>query len=153
MKKEKSCGAVIYKIENRIIKYLILHMGLGHNSLCKGHVEENESEEETAYREIKEETSLEVKIDINFRKVITYSPKENVIKDVVFFVAEVISKNSNGGFFLANKKELLFKQGERFKKNDVLAKNPNYFKGQDARNVTYSTGRLCNIAVLRLRLP
>lgn len=93
MKKEKSCGAVIYKIENRIIKYLILHMGLGHNSLCKGHVEENESEEETAYREIKEETSLEVKIDINFRKIITYSPKENVIKDVVFFVAEVISKN------------------------------------------------------------
>ena len=93
MKKEKSCGAVIYKIENRIIKYLILHMGLGHISLCKGHVEENESEEETAYREIKEETSLEVKIDINFRKVITYSPKENVIKDVVFFVAEAISKN------------------------------------------------------------
>ena len=93
MKKEKSCGAIIFKKENGIIKYLILHMGLGHNSLCKGHVENNESEEETAYREIKEETSLDVKIDTNFRKIITYSPKEDVIKDVVFFVAEVISNN------------------------------------------------------------
>ena len=93
MKKEKSCGAIIFKKENGIIKYLILHMGLGHHSLCKGHVENNESEEETAYREIKEETSLDVKIDTNFRKIITYSPKEDVIKDVVFFVAEVISNN------------------------------------------------------------
>ena len=93
MKKEKSCGAIIFKKENGIIKYLILHMGLGHNSLCKGHVENNESEKETAYREIKEETSLDVKIDTNFRKIITYSPKEDVIKDVVFFVAEVISNN------------------------------------------------------------
>lgn len=93
MKKEKSCGAIIFKKENGIIKYLILHMGLGHNSLCKGHVENNESEEETAYREIKEETSLDVKIDTNFRKIITYSPKKDVIKDVVFFVAEVISNN------------------------------------------------------------
>ncbi len=93
MEKEKSCGAVIFKKEDGIIKYLILHMGLGHNSLCKGHAENNESEKETAYREIKEETSLDVKIDTNFRKVITYSPKENVIKDITFFVAEALSKN------------------------------------------------------------
>lgn len=51
---------------------------------------------------------------------------------------------------MANKKELLFKQGDRFDKNDVLAKNPNYFKGKDPRNVTYSTGRLCDIAVASL---
>lgn len=87
--KEKSCGAVIYKVENEEIYFLILKMGLGHNSLCKGHVENNESEIETAYREIKEETSLNVTIDTNFRKVITYSPKEGVIKDVVFFVAKM----------------------------------------------------------------
>lgn len=93
MKKEKSCGAVIYKIENNEIKYLILHMRLGHLSSCKGHVEKNETEEETAYREINEETGLEVKIDTGFKKIITYSPKENTIKDVIFFIAEVLSKN------------------------------------------------------------
>lgn len=51
---------------------------------------------------------------------------------------------------MANKKELLFKQGERFKKNDVLAKNPNYFKGTNPMDITYSTGRLCQIAVANL---
>ena len=51
---------------------------------------------------------------------------------------------------MANKKELLFKQGQRFNKDDVLAKNPNYFKGNTGKNVTYSTGRLCNIAVANL---
>lgn len=64
-------------------------MGLGHISLTKGHVEKGESEKETAEREILEETSLSPEIDTNFRKVITYSPKEDVIKDVIFFVAKL----------------------------------------------------------------
>lgn len=92
--KEKSCGAVIYKLDKNTndLVFLILHMNLGHYSLCKGHVEkEDNNEEATARREIKEETSLDVNIDTNFREVITYSPKEGVIKDVVFFVAEDIS--------------------------------------------------------------
>lgn len=92
--KEKSCGAVIYKLDKNTNKlvFLILHMNLGHYSLCKGHVEkEDKNEEDTARREIKEETSLDVLLDTNFKEVITYSPKEGVIKDVVFFVAEDIS--------------------------------------------------------------
>ncbi len=91
---EKSCGAIIYKVNknDKSLSFLILYMNLGHFSLCKGHVEkEDKDEEDTARREIKEETSLDVKIDTNFREVITYSPKEGVIKDVVFFVAEDIS--------------------------------------------------------------
>ena len=55
--KEKSCGAVIYKVENGKVYYLLLKMNYGHTSLCKGHQEEGESDEETAIREIKEETS------------------------------------------------------------------------------------------------
>jgi bis(5'-nucleosidyl)-tetraphosphatase len=89
MNKEKSCGAVIYTIKNNRIYFLLSKMGLGHISLTKGHVEESESEKETAEREILEETSLKPEIDTNFRKVITYSPKEDVIKDVVFFVAKL----------------------------------------------------------------
>ncbi len=94
MKKEKSCGAVIYKVIDKKIYYLLSIMSLGHISLTKGHVENHETEEETAQREIFEETSLHPEIDTNFRKVITYSPKKGVSKDVVFFVAK-----TNENFF------------------------------------------------------
>lgn len=88
MKKEKSCGALIYSFdEQNNIVYLVEHMTLGHISLCKGHVENNETEKETALREIKEETSLNVELDMNFRHKITYSPYPDIIKDVYFFVA------------------------------------------------------------------
>ncbi len=86
MIREKSCGAVIYKLEKEKILFLIEYMSLGHISLVKGHVENNESEEETALREIEEETNLHVKLDTSFRKVITYSPYIGIIKDVVFFI-------------------------------------------------------------------
>ena len=60
MTREKSCGAVVYKIENDDIRILIEKMKLGHYSIPKGHVENNETEIETALREIKEETNLDV---------------------------------------------------------------------------------------------
>ena len=88
MIKEKSCGAVVYKKEEGKIYVLIEEMKAGHYSIPKGHVENNETEIETALREIKEETNLEVNLDSNFREVVSYSPYEGCIKDVVFFVAE-----------------------------------------------------------------
>lgn len=87
MKKEKSCGAVVYKKEQNQIYILIEQMRLGHYSIPKGHVENNETEIETAIREIQEETNLEVLLDSDFREVVSYSPYEGCIKDVVFFVA------------------------------------------------------------------
>ena len=89
MKKEKSCGAVVYKKENNEIFILLLKHNAGHWSFPKGHVEEDETEQQTALREIKEETNLDVTIDNGFRKVSTYSPKEGVMKDVIFFVSEL----------------------------------------------------------------
>lgn len=91
MKKEKSCGAVVIKKENDELKFLIIRQTDGYWGFPKGHVEENETEEETSIREIKEETNIDVEIDNKFRKVITYSPKEGVIKDVVFFIGKAIS--------------------------------------------------------------
>lgn len=93
MKKEKSCGAVVYKNNKGERLYLVEKMKLGHYSLVKGHVEKNETESQTALREIKEETNLDVILDVNFRKISTYSPFKDVIKDVVFFVAEAISND------------------------------------------------------------
>ena len=91
MKKEKSCGAVVIKKEENNIKFLIIEQHDENWHFPKGHVEEGETEEETAKREIKEETNIDVEIDTNFREVITYSPKEGVIKDVVFFIGKATS--------------------------------------------------------------
>ena len=90
MIKEKSCGAIIYEVRDEIM-FLILKQVQGHYTFSKGHVESGEDEVETAKREIKEEVNLEVLIDTSFRKVNTYSPSANIIKDVVYFLAEPIT--------------------------------------------------------------
>ena len=88
MNKEKSCGAVVFRQNENELLYLIVMHNKGHFSFPKGHVEKGETEEETAIREIKEETNIDVEIDSGFRRVNTYSPKPKVIKDVVFFVGK-----------------------------------------------------------------
>ena len=87
MKKEKSCGIVVFDGD----KVLLVFHNLGHYGIPKGHVEKGETEEETAVREVKEETNCDAKIIPGFREVITYSPKPNVMKDVVFFVGEALT--------------------------------------------------------------
>lgn len=88
---EKSCGAiVIHKFEN---EYKALLIGFTHaNKLNwgfpKGHVENNESEHETAKREIKEETGLEVEFIGNFREHTYFSCKKGVTQEVVYFGAK-----------------------------------------------------------------
>ena len=86
MKYEKSCGAVIFDGD----KVLVIQQVKGHWGFPKGHVEEGETEVETAIREIKEETNLDVEIDETHRYVETYSPEEGIEKDVVFFIAKKI---------------------------------------------------------------
>lgn len=84
---EKSCGAIIIRKNQGKIETLLIQMWGGHWSFPKGHVEGEETEVQTAIREIKEETNLDVTIDTRFREVSTYSPKTNVMKDVIFFIA------------------------------------------------------------------
>ena len=88
---EKSCGAVIFTEVDGIRQYLIELMQKGHYSICKGHVEKNELEHQTAEREIVEETGLSVEFIDGFRETIEYSPYDNCIKTVVFFLARTYS--------------------------------------------------------------
>lgn len=87
MKQEKSCGAIILREQKKKNETLLVKHVKGHWAFAKGHVEANETEEETALREIKEETGLEVRLDTNFRTTVRYSPMEGVEKEVVYFLA------------------------------------------------------------------
>lgn len=93
MKYEKSCGAVIYTVQKGTRLYLVEQMQKGHVSLCKGHVEKDETELQTAEREIREETGLDVEFVEGFRKVIAYSPSTDCMKTVVFFLAHAEHTN------------------------------------------------------------
>lgn len=88
--KEKSCGCIIFKYDEEKLLFLVIKQTLGHFSFPKGHVEESESEKDTALREVKEETGFDISFVGNFREVITYCPKPGVLKDVVFFLGNVI---------------------------------------------------------------
>ncbi len=86
---EKSCGAVIYKLENAQPLFLLIkNTHARHWSFPKGHIEGNESERRTALREIKEETGLQVRFVNGFRQYCEYTPFANVKKHVVMFLAE-----------------------------------------------------------------
>ena len=91
---EKSCGAVIFRREGQKTLFLIIKNKKGKNwGFAKGHVELGESETETALREVREETGLNVQIIPGFRTVSRYSLWNHANKQVVFFLAE--SKESH----------------------------------------------------------
>lgn len=90
MEKEKSCGAIVINKNNKI---LLVHHNAGHWDFPKGHIENRETEEQTAIREVKEETNIDIKINNKYRYTTSYSPKENVMKEVVYFLAQNIDED------------------------------------------------------------
>lgn len=89
MKFEHSAGIIVYKIENHIIQYLLLHSARGFWDYAKGHLEDGETEEQAAERETLEETGLHATIEPDFRKKIEYSFKKGpdiIKKHVTFFI-------------------------------------------------------------------
>ena len=97
MLKEFSCGAVIYKIQNDNPVFLLVNSKRnGKWGFPKGHIENGESEIETARREIFEETGIK-KIEFieNFRKEDVYiisgaagcAKDKTVEKHSIYFLA------------------------------------------------------------------
>ncbi|MFT3950487.1 MAG: NUDIX domain-containing protein [Oscillospiraceae bacterium] len=94
MQNEKSCGGIVYrKYHGNTEILLIKHINSGHWSFPKGHVEDNETEEQTAHREIMEETGIDAMIDTSFRETVSYSPRKDTKKVVVYFIAK--AKNTD----------------------------------------------------------
>lgn len=99
MKEHKSCGLIVFfQNDNAKIEYLLLNYVAGHWDFPKGHIESGESEEETALRELTEETGLskkDVSIWPGFNEEIEYfykSGRELQHKKVSFYLAESKSK-------------------------------------------------------------
>lgn len=88
---EKTCGSVIFRRENGIKKYLLIKNDSGHIGFPKGHVEPNETESQTAEREVYEETGIEVIIDPETRQEYTYKTDNDTIKNCVYFCNEFAS--------------------------------------------------------------
>ena len=96
MKFEKSCGAVVYKYIGDTKAYLTVRSNaFGHWGFPKGHIEAGESEEETAKREVLEETGLHVSLYEGFRTSVEYSPMKGISKEVVFFIGKSLDRDVN----------------------------------------------------------
>ena len=83
-KREKSCGAVVYNPERQL--FLIIKMLNGNWGFPKGHTENQETDIQTAIREVTEETGINIKILDGFKKSIKYIPFPEVLKKVIFFI-------------------------------------------------------------------
>jgi 8-oxo-dGTP pyrophosphatase MutT (NUDIX family) len=89
---EKSCGAIVIYRSDKNYKILLVKNHNGRNfSFPKGHVEKGETEQQTAIREVKEETGLDIEIIDSFREVADYCPFGKIRKRVVFFMAQAFS--------------------------------------------------------------
>ena len=95
---EKACGCIITENE----KILLIRQISGMWGFPKGHIEEGETEEETAIREVKEETNIDVEVDSSKRYVMHYNTDKKNYKEVVLFVAKKV-----GGYLRMQPEEIM----------------------------------------------
>ena len=90
MEYEVSCGAIVFTRKDNEIYFAIVKSLEGFYGFPKGHIEGNETEEETALREIYEEIGIKPQIIAGFRTTDehTIPNKNDVIKRIVYFLAE-----------------------------------------------------------------
>lgn len=89
-KTRKACGAVVYRKRFGRVRFLLIHQIDGSFwGFPKGHVVKGESERETAFREVLEETGLRVRFKRGFCERIHYLTQSSRKKEVVFFLSQV----------------------------------------------------------------
>ena len=95
---DKSCGVVLFNSDKVLLlrHSSISSRGGGHWDFPKGHMDDGETEIQTALRELEEETGIaHINVIDGFRDTITYifsGGREQIGKEVVFFIA--ITKES-----------------------------------------------------------
>lgn len=93
MKKICSAGVIVYRINDGIIEYLLLHYLGGHWDFPKGKMEPGETKQETALRELHEETGVAADLDTEFEESFSYvfRDRDRIVteKTVYFFLSHV----------------------------------------------------------------
>lgn len=115
MNYEKSCGAVLFTAIHGTTKYLLITSLEGIYGFPKGHMEADETEIETALREIYEETHLKVSLIHDFRTTTEYPlpAKKDTLKKVTYFLGTFkdqeieYQKEELSGFCLLSYEEAL----------------------------------------------
>lgn len=104
MVSEKSVGGLIFFEENKKRKYLLLEYKRRNDEkgdhkywdFPKGHVEKDEKETDTLFREIKEETGLEnINLILGFKEKLKYFFKKDgelINKEVIYYLLKSNSK-------------------------------------------------------------
>ena len=91
MQRETSCGAVVFTLCGGERRYVIVRGKKGFFGFPKGHMEAGETEQETALREIMEETGLSVQLIDGFRTEdehpLIREGKPETIKKIIYFAA------------------------------------------------------------------
>ncbi len=98
MKREYSAGIIVYFEHKKCREYLLLHYQSGHWDFPKGHIEKDETKQQAALRELKEETMLNASLIEGFEESFSYfhhlpQTKELSHKTVSFFIGKATSKD------------------------------------------------------------
>lgn len=84
----KSCGVIPFRWNGEEKEYLLLLQTNQSRSFPKGHMEAGETEEQTALRELFEETGLGARLVPNQKAVFEYDILPHTRKQVVLFLGE-----------------------------------------------------------------
>ena len=97
--REISAGAIIFRREGKLVKFLLLYHGRGYWNFPKGKIEKGERSFQTFLREVEEETGIarkDMKIIPGFRITDKYffsRAKRPIFKIVIFYLVETRKRN------------------------------------------------------------
>lgn len=89
-----SCGALVWRIAEEKLQFLLIKQFAHKDSwgVPKGHIDEGETIEQCAVREVKEETGIDIALGARLQNVVVPLKKE--IKTVVTFLAQQVGDAS-----------------------------------------------------------
>ena len=85
---EYSSGGVLYTWVGDEPYFVVVRERAGHYGLPKGHVEQGETKEKAAVREMWEETGVRARLIPGFQEEVSYPVGKNKLKSVTYFLAQ-----------------------------------------------------------------